>query len=140
MRPWSQHNYGSGSGSGSSWDYKSITYNNANSYHGEIPSLKDHFREVSSNQYTPWNVLNPTNSDPMYNGNIAGGYGGGGSAAYGGGGGAGYFGGFSGIYGTSSNYNFGRARGGQSFYDSTHCTFVSHSGSTNVFGQISIYA
>jgi hypothetical protein len=138
-RPWSQHNYGTGSGSGSSWDYKSITYQGTGSYHAEIPSLHDHFKELFSNQTTPWNLINPTNSDSMSDGTVVGGFGGGGSSSYGGGGGAGYFGGFAGYYGPGSA-NFGKARGGQSFYDSNHCTLVSEAFSNNVFGQVAIYA
>ena len=141
-RPWQVENASTGSGSGSSWLHKSITYASQQSYHGEIPPLRDFMMSIFGTVSPVWNVNNPTGNDAHWNGVIYGGFGGGGSGAYGAGGGAGYFGGWSGDYNQQNAYpNYGRARGGQSFYDSTYCTLVSHTLRSNAnTGQFFINA
>jgi len=143
-RPWSRHNDGTGAGSGTSWLYKSISYSySQNSYHCEIPPLRDYMMSIFGSVSPIWNTNNPTGNDSHGNGIIYGGFGGGGGGAYGGGGGAGYFGGWAGDYngysGALTN-NSGRARGGQSYYNSTYCTLVSHAGTTTPLGQVYILA
>ena len=140
-RPWQQENTSTGSGSGSSWLYKSITFASQNSYHGEIPPLRDFMMCIFGTVSPVWNNSNPTGNDSHANQVIYGGFGGGGSGAYGAGGGAGYFGGFSGDYNQQNAYpNYGRARGGQSYYNTTYCTLVSHAVRTTDTGQVYILA
>lgn len=139
-RPWIQQATSTGSTSGASWDQNAITYSNANSYGGAIPSLKDHFIQCHGPHSTRvYNIDNPTNGDAHSNAVIYGTFGGGGAGAYGGGGGAGYFGGFAGEY-QGGNSTYGRAQGGQSYYNPTYCSFVSHGSSSNRLGKITISA
>ena len=143
-RPWLLPNgwpSSTGSSPGTSWAEMSRGYDNPNSYAGKYPSLQNVVSTIYTSQgYTPWNIENPNGNDNFTASVSWSSWGGGGGGAYGGGGGAGYYGGWQGHFDTSSNVNFGKARGGQGYIDPTYATLVSSSTAQTDLGHFEIAA